>query len=896
MEKIFRHPWIIVLVIAAITIFFAFQIPRLEVDNNNFRFISENDPARLVLRHIDDTFGSSVFILVALEQKTGDVFNPAFLSLLREYVEKIEAIEIVDPVTSMITADFITGDSESITVEKLLPEDFSGTQEEISRLKEKLLSWDIYKKSLISEDLSSTQILVPLNVSSEDSGKPEVVDSYIQVREIAREMFSKTARVYVTGIPVISATINEAMLSDLSLLVPLVAIVVFLTLFFSFRKLSGVVLPLLTVAIAAIWSMGAMSFFNVKLSVISTVLPVILIAVGSAYGIHVITRYLDNKRKAKPGEISYRELVIGSAKTVAKPVFLAAITTLAGFLSFCFTTVLPIREFGFFAGFGVLVSLSVALTLIPALLVIAGPPKHAEDTSSLTENAAGEDRFSSKVSSLFSAIAVHKGMVIFVAAIVIAVSLFGASFLVIDNVFIEYFKSDTDIAKSDRFIREQFGGSKIISVVAEADKSETLLGPGSLLAMDNLNTYLETKIPEVGKTMGFTDLIKRINQVFNADESPLGIGIASGSVSSGLLLQDSGEDIDFGFGSFGFDDTDDFGFGDTDDFGFKDTDDFGDFEKDISPPSESVPQSTENVSMEDIVAVLSKALRSGNKAELNAFELVEEVKKLLNYEGAAYYEIPGDPAKYGKTLPEELSGLVSNYLILLSGNIESYANDPLEPTAIKTTIQLRALGESDTNRAVNAIYDFAEENFPEDIKLTVGGTALVESSLNRQVVKSQIISLFVSLAIVFLIVTFSNKSIVAGLIGIIPIFISILINFAVMAFMGIKLNIGTSMIASLVVGIGIDYTIHYMESFKRENHGWENLDFLKRTFAVSGKAIIINALSVGMGFAVLVFSNFNMLGDFGLLVAITMGTSSLVSLTVIPALLLTFKPSFALSG
>jgi predicted RND superfamily exporter protein len=69
-----------------------------------------------------------------------------------------------------------------------------------------------------------------------------------------------------------------------------------------------------------------------------------------------------------------------------------------------------------------------------------------------------------------------------------------------------------------------------------------------------------------------------------------------------------------------------------------------------------------------------------------------------------------------------------------------------------------------------------------------------------------------------------------------------------------------------------------------------------RTFAVSGKAIIINALSVGAGFAVLLFSRFNMLGDFGLLVALTMGVDGLLSLTVIPALLLTFKPSFAFSG
>jgi predicted RND superfamily exporter protein len=132
-----------------------------------------------------------------------------------------------------------------------------------------------------------------------------------------------------------------------------------------------------------------------------------------------------------------------------------------------------------------------------------------------------------------------------------------------------------------------------------------------------------------------------------------------------------------------------------------------------------------------------------------------------------------------------------------------------------------------------------------------------------------------------------------GLIGIIPLSITILINFAVMGFLGIKLNIGTSMVASVSVGIGIDYTIHYIEAFKREyrlNRG--KGDFLRRTFETSGKAIIINAISVGAGFAVLILSQFNMLGDLGFLIALTMATSASVSLTVIPVLLTTLDPAF----
>jgi predicted RND superfamily exporter protein len=880
MKKILKNPWLALAAILIITAFFALQFPRLELDNNNFRFISEDDPARQTLSYIDDTFGSSVFILVGFKRHYGTVFDAAFLNRVREYVDRIEQIEIVEPVSSIVNADYVTGSGDTISVEKLLSDDFAGADEEIAALKEKLLSWDMYRRSLISDDFTATQILVPLSIASEDSGRPEVIDSFIQVRDIALEMFGTDEEVYVTGIPIISATINEAMRSDLVLLIPLVILVVLLTLFFSFRRAGAVILPLLTVLIAAIWSVGAMPLFDIKLSVVSTVLPVILVAVGSAYGIHVITHYLE---ETKGGAAITREqhfdLVCGLVAKIQKPVFLAALTTFVGFISFCFTTVLPIREFGFFASFGVLSSFAIAMTMIPALLILRGPAKASGETDSARKN----DSADAPVARFFTLLATHRGAVLFFTAVFVLIAIYGASRLVIDNVFIEYFKADTDIARSDKFIRDEFGGSKIVSVVAETPSSEELLLPQNLLAMDGLSSYLESEVPEAGKSIGFTDLVKRINQVFNVDESPDGIR------RSTRINADSEDDGDFGFGAddmeFGF------GFGTADDA--DNIADYADEEEGMAPAADSPADKT--YTLGEMTALLDRAARSGPGRDMGAEELLWQLKRQINYQGAAYYEIPADPARYGKSSPEELSALISNYLILLSGDIDSYANDPLEPTAIKTTVQLKTLGEADTARGLAAINNYIASRFPPGLKVTVGGTALVESSLNTNVVRSQIISLFISLALVFIIIAVSNKSLAAGLVGVIPLCIAILINFAVMGFLGIKLNIGTSMIASLAVGIGIDYTIHYMEAFKREaaKAGRDRTEFLARTFAVSGKAIIINAVSVGAGFAVLIFSRFNMLGDFGLLIALTMGVSGLVSLTVIPALLLAFKPRFA---
>ena len=888
MQRFFKYPWAIVAVVAAITVFFAAQLPRAELDNNNYRFVPEADPARLVSAEIDDTFGSSLAIIVGLEREYGTVFEPEFLERLREYVGRIDEIETTGTINSLMTTDYITADGETITVENLVPDDFAGTPEEIMELRRKLLSWDIYKRALISDDFTATQVLVPLEINSEEAGSQEAQDVFYTVRDTAREMFDGMATVYTAGLPVISSEINESIKTDLQYLIPLVVIVVLVILFLSFRNFTALVLPLITVIVAVIWSIGAMPLFGVKLSILSTVLPVILVAVGSAYGIHVVTHYMGDlsARGKELSDTEHRELVFTLLQKIGKPVMLAALTTFAGFFSFCFTAVAPIREFGYFASFGVIASFVVAITLIPALIIIRGP----KQMTKARKNEDVSDPLSEAIADSFLSVVRKKRFVLVFTGIVTAFSLYGVSKLIIDNVFVEYFKPSTAVRRSDVFIREKFGGTKVVNVVVKAEDSTTLLMPEVLSALDGMKAYLEERIPNVGKIIGFTDMVKRTNQVFNADESPEGLApvVSQSSSAAGFGFGFSEEETDSGFG-FGDDtETDGFGFG----FGEEETDNGFDFWSEGGGAGEDEPTklaiSSPDFSVD--LALLDKAVAS---PEMSAADLVWEAKKLVNYEGAAYYEIPADAVRYGKTDSAELSMLVSNYLVLLSGNISDYANHPLEPTAIKTTIQLRTTGDADTKAVIARIRSYIDAKFPKTVKVSIGGPALVESALSGLVVQSQIISVAVSVVMVFIIIAVSNKSLIAGLIGSLPLLISILVNFAVMGFLGIKLNLGTSLVASVSVGIGIDYTIHFIDAYKREYRALGGGGgFLRLAFAVSGKAIIINAVSVGAGFAVLALSQFVILSDFGLLIALTMFTSALISLTVIPALLLVINPRF----
>jgi predicted RND superfamily exporter protein len=805
----------------------------------------------------------------------------------------VEAVDLVKKTDSILSTQYITSDSESIIVTDLVDENFSGTAEEIVELKRRIASWDMYRGALVSDDLSSTQIVVQLNATVEHSGDPEVMAALLGIRGMAKEAFAGSAEVYTAGQSVVSASLTESAYADIQILIPLAAVVLLGILVISFRRFTYVTLPLLAVAVSVIWSVGAMPLFGVRLTLMCMILPVILIAVGSAYGVHLVSHYKDDIEGNSFTIDEHREFVFNLVRRLIKPVFLAALTTFAGFISFVFAPLTSMRDFGIFSSIGVIIAFLAAVTLIPAILIIRGPravkltEQKAARRGNRHANAPGSKSFLS--SAMTNLVNRKKPLVSAVTVLVVAVSIAGSARIVADNSMIEFFNPASEVNRSDRFIREHFGGSTQIIVSVEAENTETLLHPQTLTAAENFCAYLRERVPDVGKVTGFPDLIKRMNQMFNVDEPPEGIRQTARIAES--------EDTAFGFGDFGFDDFGDFGFDGAEAGGVAGADYAG------SPaaPAEggsagtqgrsrgggfSLPASSETPIT---FAMLNAAI--GNNAAMSADDLVRELERMTNYAGYSYYEIPADPARYGKETEEELGRLVANYLVLLAGDAdEGFSNDPLEPTAFEIVVLVNSKWQADTNKVVDAINRYVAANFPKNVNVLVGGGAMQEGALAALVLNSQIVSIFITVLIVFLIVAFSNKSAAAGLISALPLSITILCNFAVMGFLHITLNMATALISSLIVGIGIDYTIHFMEAYKREFRAGG--DYLYRTYTTSGKAILINAVSVGASFAVITFSQFRIVGQFGILVCQSMFISAVVSLTVIPVLLESIRPKF----
>jgi predicted RND superfamily exporter protein len=182
---------------------------------------------------------------------------------------------------------------------------------------------------------------------------------------------------------------------------------------------------------------------------------------------------------------------------------------------------------------------------------------------------------------------------------------------------------------------------------------------------------------------------------------------------------------------------------------------------------------------------------------------------------------------------------------------------------------------------------FIDENSTETCEIQITGMPYIDVTMDRSLINSQIGSLVIAVVFVIFIVGLLLRSMLSGIYAAVPIVASIIILFGFMGYTGIPLNIGTVLVASVAVGIGIDYSIHVISHFKDAIRKGETVaDALHETISISGKAIIINLFSVSAGFLVLLFSEMVPLEYFGLLIALSMFASGLGALTLLPSILI----------
>ncbi len=878
MIRLLKRPKLNLFIIILFTIFWGYQLPNIQLDNDVTKFLPDDHPVNRQLDEEEALFGSSDIMVIALENTQGTILKKDLIALVSDLTRFSEELNGVDDVESLTNVDYIQTIPGGMDVSPLVDDNFSGTEAELAELKKKLLSWDVYRDVLYSEDFSSTQIAITL-VPDIDPDLQE--DIYFSLKTYLEGNLPPGINHYIAGNPSVLSLISVYMKEDLKSLIPMVVAVLIFFLFLFFKRPGGVILPFFSVLISTVWTIGIMAFLHIPLSIVSTAIPVLMVAVGSAYGIHVVSHYYDDLKQT--GCILDHEanvqLVHSVMKNVGLPVLTASLTTIAGFASLAVSRIVPLRYFGIFTAVGVFVAMIVSLVLIPSILLLRhrSSVKKSHDSKSAGNPSATEYIFSS--ASRFLGSNTSRLIVMFIA--VIALSIYGINHLIVDNSLIEFFKKESEIRQSEQFMSKHFVGTESFSIILEGQEPGSMAYPEVLQGIKELEKYLYKKYEVVTKVTSFSDFVMRMNQVMNDPDGFIPLEVEG-------EYDNEGSDWDAGSWNDGFSSFSSF------------VEDESVIEEDVSSVSYTVSEAKDSYNLEDKLSysefcnLLEKVWYESDASELNASELIQGVFKELNRGGADYYEVPLDPEKYNLNTQEDLQNLISQYLLLFSGDLDRFTDDGIEPSKIRINVTLKTTGSRLPHEIMEDASNYANNLFPKNVKIWTSGLAKAKFAVTNLIVSTQIHSIVLSLILVFIIVTIQFRSFPIGFISIIPLSFSILINFGVMGLFKIKLDIGTAIVASVAIGIGIDYTIHFLSGYFQIWKSQENPTHrvvMDKLWMSVGKAIVFNALSVAAGFCVLVFSNFYPLIYLGVLIVLTMLTSSLGALTVLPAIIKIINPA-----
>ncbi len=504
MRKLFTwivdHPWIVIGVVILLTVGALAAMPHLTVQTNFKDYLSKKDPAVQALDRAEDRYGSPTFFMVSVVAPD-TVFNEKTLDKIVAMREEFAKIPGVAEARGPINSQIITGTAKSLLVGPAAPGGkVPTTPQAMAQYKARIMGSRMLAGYIVSADGKAATISIKL--------KKDVAETAVAKRVVAIVAKYDTGpeKIYIAGLPYMNLVLAESMSRDLRLMLPIVIVVITAVLFFSFTSMRGVLLPLLVVALSTVWAVGAMALAHVPMTVISFIMPIILLAIGIAYCIHVLNKYYEELAAGK----ERRAAVIETGLMMTSPVAMAGMTTIAGFLSLLNSFLIPQQWFGVFTALGVALAMGLSLVLIPAMLAVLPVPRRikAERTGALSRVLTGFERM----------VVRHTKLVLIVSLLIMVAFGIGTAMVRVEGSEKEFLGSDHPAVQALNIMNKYFSGSEQVVIEFDTGKRSGLKNPQLLTKIIAFENWLEAKPGiRINKTISLADLVREMNQKFHAD-------------------------------------------------------------------------------------------------------------------------------------------------------------------------------------------------------------------------------------------------------------------------------------------------------------------------------------------------------------------------------------------
>ncbi len=807
---IIDFPKITLLLLSIILVFSLYQSKNFNLDASSDALLLEGDKDLKYLREVNKRYGSKDFLVLTYAPVSSFVEKETIINL-QLLKSKIEKLTWVDSVITLIDVPLLKSTDEGLMERLKNYKTLAYPEIDRKRGFDEIINSPIYKDYVISEDGKTSGIVVYLKEDKRLSEFIEIKDKYYnqlvdqgltkdekvnykeflaeyedyknlynkrnhqnisEIRDVINK-YGENAKIHLGGIPMIANDMMSFIKSDIVVFGIGVFIFIIFTLWFIFRNIKWVILPLLGCATSVIIMTGLLGLIGWKVTVISSNFIALMLILNMAMNIHVTVRFLQLKKEYP--SLNKSEAVLEASEKMMLPILYTVLTTICAFMSLIFSGIKPIIDFGWMMTMGLLVSLLVTFLLLPCLLNIFS-----------SENEINvKDTEKSKITSLLGSIAKKSRILIFGSTLlVILASIIGISKLEVENSFINYFDKETEIYKGMKKIDDELGGTTPLNIILKFPSKDT-----NESSDDEFSEWDEDEKSDEDKSKyWFTrDKMDKILKVHDYLDS----------------LPEIGKVLSFG----------------------------------------SILRVAEDLNNKELQSLEIAVLYS---------KIPEEIKKEII---SPYISVNDDEARITVRIKDSLKDLRRNDLI------------------------------KKINTELNTKLNFKKDEYK------LAGVLILFNNLLQSLFKSQILTLGIVILGIFLMFFILFRNITLSLIGVVPNFIAAFFILGIIGLMNIPLDMMTITIAAITIGIAVDNSIHYIyrfrEEFKKINNYNKTLDRCHNTVGI---AILNTSITIVFGFSILILSNFIPTIYFGIFTGIAMLLAMISVLTLLPKLLLVYKP------
>ena len=541
---ILKKPKSIFVVLLIALLSFGYFSKDFRLDASSETLLIDGDPDLEYLKEITERYGSKEFLVLTYTPNDEMVSDTSVNNLL-SLKYKIQSLNWVHSVITLLDIPLLNN-SDAPLQERL--ESFKTLKDEDvdkERGFKEILDSPVFRNFVISENGKTSGIIVNIKKNSllenmenksrketeeyRDQIKNQNHENILEIRDVIKS-YEDIGKIYLGGIPMITDDMMTFIKSDITVFGLGVLLFIIATLWFVFRKLIWIIVPISSCFFSVIIMMGLLGLLGWKVTVISSNFIALMLILTMAMNIHMSTRFLQ-LRTTNPSSTNLEILSLTTGK-MFWPILYTVLTTVIAFLSLIFSGIKPIIDFGWMMTLGLITSFIITFTLLPTLLNFVS-----------TKNISVKENEGSKITLFLGKLSInHKIPIFFVTVIIMGVSAVGISKLEVENSFINYFSKETEIYKGMKLIDEELGGTTPLEVILKFPKIKEELAKeedefedwgdednqdnekywftkDKIDTITNVHNYLDS-LPQIGKVLSFSSIIDVATQLNN--NKPLG--------------------------------------------------------------------------------------------------------------------------------------------------------------------------------------------------------------------------------------------------------------------------------------------------------------------------------------------------------------------------------------